>query len=227
MLGGETMLRRVERGFTLIEVVVVFAILAVLTAVVLPSFSGWMAAQRLKQGARSVADAFHFARAEAIRTNHRYVVFFETITAEDPAGNALEDAAGNPVPVLVLDDGPVATANCEIDAGETTLTPVPILDGVSWGVSKATAAAPLDDPGAVLSNGTSFVDPAGNDVNWVAFRPDGVPVGFDDTCTFGQTGSGGGGVYVTDGRRDYAITLSPLGGVRIHAWEEVSGTWTN
>src|SRR3989304_3066509 len=115
------MLRRVERGFTLIEVVVVFAILAVLTAVVLPSFSGWMAAQRLKQGARPVA-----------------------------------------------------------------------------------AAAPLDDPGAVLSNGTTFVDPAGNDVNWVAFRPDGVPVGFDDTCTFGQTGSGGGGGSATGGRRDAA-----------------------
>ena len=114
-----------------------------------------------------------------------------------------------------------------IDVGETTLTPVPILAGVSWGVTKATAAAPLDDPAAVLSNGTTFLDPAGNDVNWVAVRPDGVPIGFDDTCVLGQTGSGGGSVYVTDGRRDYAVTLSPLGAVRIHAWEEVSGSWTN
>jgi prepilin-type N-terminal cleavage/methylation domain-containing protein len=218
--------RRAERGFTLIEVVVAFAILAVLAAFVMPNFAGWLATQRLKQGARSVADAFQYARAEAIRTNHRYIVFFETITGEDLEGNPLLDAQGNPTPVLVLDDGEVATSNCEIDAGETALTPVPALDGVSWGVTKATAAAPLDDPAAVLSNGTTFLDPAGNDVNWVAFRPDGVPVGFDDTCTFGQTGSGGGSVYVTDGRRDYAVTLSPLGAVRIHAWEEVSGSWT-
>ena len=221
------MLRGDERGFTLIEVVVALAILGVLAAFVMPNFAGWMATQRLKQAARSVADAFHLARAEAIRTDHRYVVFFETITAADPVGNALLDVQGNAVPVLVLDDGPAATANCEIDAGELTLTPVPILSGVSWGVTKATAAAPLDDPAAVLSNGTSFLDPAGNDVNWVAFRPDGVPIGFDDTCVLGQTGSGGGSVYVTDGRRDYAITLSPLGAVRIHAWEEVSGSWTN
>jgi prepilin-type N-terminal cleavage/methylation domain-containing protein len=221
------MLRRDERGFTLIEVVVAFAILAVLAAFVLPNFAGWMATQRLKQAARSVADAFLLARAEAIRTNHRYVVFFETITGEDLEGNPLLDAQGNPAPVLVLDDGPAATADCEIDSAELTLTPVASVDGVSWGVTKATAAAPLDDPAAVLSNGTTFLDPAGNDVNWVAFRPDGVPVGFDDTCTFGQTGSGGGSVYVTDGRRDYAVTLSPLGAVRIHAWEEVSGSWTN
>lgn len=221
------MLRRTERGFTLIEVVVAFAILAVLAAFMMPNFAGWMATQRLKQGARSVADAFRLARAEAIRTNHRYIVFFETITGEDYSGDPLLDAQGNPVPVLVLDDGPAATADCETDAGELTLTPVPILAGVSWGVTKATAAAPLDDPAAVLSNGTTFLDPAGNDVNWVAFRPDGVPVGFDDACVLGQTGSGGGSVYVTDGRRDYAITLSPLGAVRIHAWEEVSGSWTN
>lgn len=221
------MSHRAERAFTLIELMIAVAIIGVLAVVVLPNFASWMAGQRLKQGARAVADAFHFARAEAIRTNHRYVVYFETITAVDPAGTALEDAQGNAVPVLVLDDGLAATANCEIDAGETTLTPVPILDGVSWGVTKATAAAPLDDPAAVLSNGTTFLDPAGNDVNWVAFRPDGVPVGFDDACVLGQTGSGGGSVYVTDGRRDYAITLSPLGAVRIHTWEEVSASWTN
>lgn len=221
------MYQRAERGFTLIELMIAVAIIGVLAVVVLPNFASWMAGQRLKQGARAVADTFHFARAEAIRRNHRYVVYFETITAADPAGTALEDAQGDAVPVLVLDDGPAATANCEIDAGETTLTPVPILDGVSWGVTKATAAAPLDDPAAVPSNGTTFLDPAGNDVNWVAFRPDGVPVGFDDACVLGQTGSGGGSVYVTDGRRDYAITLSPLGAVRIHTWEEVSASWTN
>jgi prepilin-type N-terminal cleavage/methylation domain-containing protein len=221
------MFQRSERGFTLIELMIAVAIIGALAVVVLPNFANWMAGQRLKQSARAVADAFHFARAEAIRTNRRYVVYFETITAADPAGTALEDAQGNAVPVLVLDDGPAATANCEIDVGETTLTPVPILDGVSWGVTKATAAAPLDDPAAVLANGTSFLDPAGNDVNWVVFRPDGVPVGFDDACVLGQTGSGGGSVYVTDGRRDYAITLSPLGAVRIHTWEEVSASWTN
>jgi prepilin-type N-terminal cleavage/methylation domain-containing protein len=221
------MLRGDERGFTLIEVVVAFAILAVLAAFMMPNFAGWMATQRLKQGARSVADAFRLARAEAIRTNHRYIVFFETITEEDPAGTELLDAQGNAVPVLVLDDGPAATANCEIDAGELTLTPVPIVSGVSWGVTKATAEAPLDDLLADLTKGTTFLDPAGAYVNWVAFRPDGVPVGFDATCVLGQTGSGGGSVYVTDGRRDYAITLSPLGAVRIHAWEEVSGSWTD
>jgi hypothetical protein len=56
----------------------------------------------------------------------------------------------------------------------------------------------------------------------VLFRPDGIPVGFDPTSTtcgtIGQTGTGGAGLYVTSGGRDYAVTLAPLGGVRVHAW---------
>ena len=52
-------------------------------------------------------------------------------------------------------------------------------------------------------------------------------VGFDNTCTFGQTGTGGGAIYVTNGTRDYAITLSALGQSRVHAWDAGAGQWTN
>jgi hypothetical protein len=54
-------------------------------------------------------------------------------------------------------------------------------------------------------------------------------VGFDPTSTtcgtIGDTGTGGAGLYVTSGGRDYAVTLAPLGGVRVHVWGEAG--WTD
>ena len=73
--------------------------------------------------------------------------------------------------------------------------------------------------------GTSFTDPAGASVRWVVFRPDGVPVAFDAACNLGATGTGGGAVYFTNTRRDYAVVLSPLGGVRVHSWDPGAGAW--
>ena len=66
---------------------------------------------------------------------------------------------------------------------------------------------------------------------WVLFRPDGIPVAFKGNLlncdTIGETGSGGGAIYVTDGNRDFAAVMSPLGGVRLHAWDERNTQWSN
>jgi hypothetical protein len=55
--------------------------------------------------------------------------------------------------------------------------------------------------------------------------PDGRPLGFDAACTMGQLGSGNGAVYITNGSRDFAIVLNPLGGVRVHSWNSGTGQW--
>ena len=41
----------------------------------------------------------------------------------------------------------------------------------------------------------------------------------------GQLGSGNGAAYVTNGERDYAVVLNPLGGVRVHVWDRQAGAW--
>ena len=43
----------------------------------------------------------------------------------------------------------------------------------------------------------------------------------------GQLGSGNGAIYITNGSRDYAIVLNPLGGIRVHAWNGGAGQWQN
>ena len=41
----------------------------------------------------------------------------------------------------------------------------------------------------------------------------------------GQLGSGNGGVYLTNGSRDFGIVLNAMGNVRIHAWNSGAGQW--
>jgi type II secretory pathway pseudopilin PulG len=221
-----------QSGFTTIELIVVGAILAALAAATVPSWRTIQANNRLRDAAGDVADALAVARARAVASGHRFVVYFNTglNAGQDICGNVLEDANGNPVPILILDDGLPFTANynCCIDANEPvqTLNAAP---GVQWGTDFAAASAPGDsDPSNSFTTGVTFTNTAGAQTEWVAFAPDGVPVGFTDvgaTCSAGGTGSGGGAIYVNNDRRDVAVVLSPLGGVKTYQYERSGATW--
>ncbi len=215
---------RAQSGVTLVEMMVVVGIMTVALGISVPLFRSYVGNQRVRAAARSVADAFSLARAEAIRTGDNHVVYLAPPGVTDPAGNDIEDASGNPVPALVLDDGRPATSNCVIDGGEPS-RPVPAKPGVLWGAASAAGTAPGDPAAGLAANGVSFRDPNGNATTWVLFRPDGIPVGFSAACATGGVGSGAGSVYVTNGRRDYAVTLAPLGGVRVYVWDETQGDW--
>jgi type II secretory pathway pseudopilin PulG len=217
---------------TLVEVAIVVALIGVLAALSAPSFDQWFANQRVKAAARSVSDGFRIARADAIRSGRPHIVYLSAALAgnapaTDPAGTALgvDPGTGGPVPLLEIDDS--VASNCLIDAGEAQRT-VRAERGVAWGFGPSGGAvAPGDTGGGAVASGSSFTDAAGTPVTWVRFRPDGVPVTFDVGCNLGPVGRGGGAVYVTNGNRDYAVVLTPLGNVRVHAWESGGGTWTD
>ena len=208
-------------GMTLLEVMVVVAIIGVLSAMAVPNVRAWLVDQRLKTSARMVADVMNLARGEAIRTGNNHIVFL----GADIDGAALLSSDGNPQ-VLLLDDGAPAAADCAIGAGEPQRT-FRVETDVDLGVVSATAAHPLDTGDGSFADGFTFVQPsAGNpEARWVLFGPDGIPVGLTDTCVRGTTGSGGGAVYVQNGRREFAVVLTPLGGVRVSGWEAGEGVW--
>ncbi len=226
---------RKKAGFTLVELAVVVALIGIFAAMAIPNISQWTTHQRLKGAARDVGNVFTIARSQAIRTGNNHVVFFmaPAISTQDPRGNDLLNQSGVPSAVLVLNDGPAAGANCSIDLGEV-VTSVPLTPGLNWGVTNATLRAPLDTALPPITDGLTFTNPISpaNARSWVLFRRDGIPVGFSGDVltgcgTIGGTGTGGGTGYVTDGNRDYAVVLTPLGGVRLHAWDETRGQWTN
>jgi prepilin-type N-terminal cleavage/methylation domain-containing protein len=223
--------RQLRQGaFTTIELMVVIAVLSILIVAAIPVLTDFSTNQRTRTAARSLADSFMLARSEAIRTGNQFVVFFGPPGSQDPAGTNIVDSAGTPVPLLILDDGLPSVANCRIDGGEDIRTVRAVAD-VSWGVTHAAAQAPLDFGSGAYASGWTFRDPSNNAVNWVMFGPDGVPVTFDGTggdCgNVGRKGTGGAGLYITNTERDYAVVLSPLGGVRLHSWNVGGGSWTN
>jgi hypothetical protein len=187
--------------------------------------------RRLQGFARDLGNMFQIARSQAIRTGNYQIVYFGPLGTADPAGTVLVDSEGATVPMLLLDDGSPATANCHIDGGEDQET-IPLPNQIALGVSEATFKVPTDTGTAAFTppqtSGTTASDASNNATNWALFRPDGVPVGFEPTATtcgtIGDTGTGGLGIYVNSGGRDYAVTLAPLGGVRVHAWN--GGAWT-
>lgn len=218
-----------EAGFTMSEIVVTVAIMGVLVSMAIPGTQRMITDQTAVDMARTVNNAFHIARIEALRTGRNHVVFFSVGGAGDTSGNSLVDSNGDPAAVLILDDGPTGSANqnCQIDAGENTRT-ITAKSMLSWGYTYAgTTKAPGDTNARPSSSGSSFATPTGGSATWVLFRPDGTPVSIDAGCNQGTLGTGTGGIYFTNGERDQAVVLNALGGARVHAWNRATGQWTN
>lgn len=234
------MRKRARRGFTLLEMMTVLAIIGITAAMAIPQMRQAQANGRLRGLARDTANVFHLARQRAITTGNNHVVYFSSSAGpQDLCTNPfpLDPTTGAAYPILLVDDGPPGPAsNCCIDANEIVWQ-VPPQQGVRWGVTAGIPA--FDDDGGTGNHtlGNTFTLPGGGQAHAVLFRPDGVPVAVGAACASGQVGSGTGGVYVTNNQapaasgRNYSIVLSPLGGVKVYAWDQGMnggvGAWTN
>lgn len=66
-----------SKGFTLIEVMIVLALIAILSSITMPSLRGFAASTRLKSTAHAIRDMLNFARDMAITERAAYFVVFD------------------------------------------------------------------------------------------------------------------------------------------------------
>ena len=109
--------------------------------------------------------------------------------------------------------------NCQIDAGEVSSL-IPSNLGVAGGIMAGVTQMPEDLGAGAPATGSTFTEPDGaTAASWVLFRPEGTVHSFDALCVEGALGSGGGGIYINNGLKQFGILLRPLGGTRVRLWE--------
>ncbi|MBK9020659.1 MAG: GspH/FimT family pseudopilin [Sulfuritalea sp.] len=84
-------MNRSGRGFSLVELVIAVAIMGMLLALALPSFSGYLRNVKLRAAAENFLTGIHLARSEALRMNT--TVEFLMTTADPLAANVATAAA--------------------------------------------------------------------------------------------------------------------------------------
>ena len=155
-----------SRGFTLIELMVTVAVLAILLTLATPSFSDFFERYRLRGAADKVVNVLSSARAEAVMRNRDVAIDFKGSGANWCMG---AKAAADPATAGELVGAPVscdcAVANsCTISSNRELVVPASQLNGVTiTGVP-----APL-----LFSSRTGATDPTGTQASTTLASPNG------------------------------------------------------
>jgi len=69
---------RPNRGYTLIEIMTVIAIIGISTSIVIPNVIGWLPKYRLHSGGEEIQSVLQLARLSAVKQNKTATVNFDT-----------------------------------------------------------------------------------------------------------------------------------------------------
>jgi len=134
-----------ESGFTLAELMVTIAVLAVMAMIAIPAFMSWMPGMRLNGAARQIMGDLMAARMKAVKQNNRFRVFFNS-----PGTNEYQ----------ILDDD---NNNNSADSGEAITTPPKNIQDNYPDVSFSATTNPIFYPrGTAYGTTVTVTNPSGS-----------------------------------------------------------------
>ncbi len=191
-------MKKAQAGFTLMEIMVATAIFAILCAIAIPNYIGWLPGHRLRSAAADIRSNMQLAKMQAIKENRYYAIVFNS-------------GADN---YQIVDCGSDGTYNTGDDQVVKTVNLNEYGSGVAYGYGSATTNA-TSSGGPLPGDYISYAVPANN----VAMF---APTGLAQTAT-GAFSSGY--VYVENNRNQTCAvgTNTVAGNIVLKYWN--SGAW--
>ncbi len=97
--GGRVLsFRLIQKGVTLIELMIAIVIMAILLSIALPNFQTWMLNAQIRTATESIQNGLQLARAEAVRRNERVKFVMGTASSwavSTDAGAAIQSRTSN------------------------------------------------------------------------------------------------------------------------------------
>lgn len=125
--------RGTNSGFTMIEVMIVVALIAIIAGIGIPAFSNWLPNYRLKSAATDMFSNMQLAKMEAVKLNRSIKIEFHT--SPQPGSYELIDGA-NVIKSVNLQDynhnGEIGFGHGSAGKDATTSGGTPPSDGVSF-----------------------------------------------------------------------------------------------
>ena len=132
-------MKKIQSGFTLIELMIVVAIIGILAAIAIPQYQNYVARAQ-------VSEALVLASAAKTGVSEHYIVK-GTMPADNAAAGIEDSITGTYVASILVAAGVITmkfktTAHPKIQGTTVLLTPTPAAGSVTWACSGATDIQP-------------------------------------------------------------------------------------
>jgi prepilin-type N-terminal cleavage/methylation domain-containing protein len=109
-----------DRGFTMLEMMILIVIIGILASIAAPSFFNWIPQMKLKNDARTNLNSLRQARAQAVAKNGQYGVYFDQENkqlylfkdCDNPSGSTYTPGLDSLVQAPITFDDDVVISSC-------------------------------------------------------------------------------------------------------------------